>query len=376
MKYSHLIMMILLSNNCIAQININEITDNITICHYPPGNVENVQQLTLNKNALKTHLDHHDDIILVTGECSKGEFLICNNGKNEKILKSEWKKENNLKNYYVGECKTDIYPLPKPESFISIPEEKITEYIKFTGTNRCVEGKKESDNDVFNATIKRTVISNAFIINSTIDNINPNNIKYGIISSNIGLTDLKSGVVDHNKVIGAELQNVEVTNLFLDTERDYIDSNGNNIDGGTYISVYGGELLEKFQLSENKVVNPVTSYGVIVYGVDAFGEPVRGTLLTGKIDKLQELDQSTLTKVRRFKGSVKNAIITDATVIMQNGVAVIVAGHLISGDFFGENISFGTTFFTIPLKTNIRETNHCFTPGSTVQQLNWREVVK
>lgn len=38
----------------------------VTICHIPPGNPGNVHTITISVNALKTHVDHHDDYI---GEC-------------------------------------------------------------------------------------------------------------------------------------------------------------------------------------------------------------------------------------------------------------------------------------------------------------------
>lgn len=109
-----------------------------------------------------------------------------------------------------------------------------------------------------------------------------------------------------------------------------------------------------------------------------FNDPVRGSLLNGKIDQHTQLAPTVLTKVRRLRGSVNNANITNATVIMLNGQAVVTSGHLMSGNFFGENTSFGTTINTTFFKINIHEVNHCFSSGivGSRGQLNWKEVVK
>ena len=36
--------------------------EQITICHLPPGNPENCQQITISVNALQTHLNHGDKL--------------------------------------------------------------------------------------------------------------------------------------------------------------------------------------------------------------------------------------------------------------------------------------------------------------------------
>jgi hypothetical protein len=45
---------------CFSQGNSNN--EKITICHIPPGNPENAHTITINKNALQSHLDHGDYI--------------------------------------------------------------------------------------------------------------------------------------------------------------------------------------------------------------------------------------------------------------------------------------------------------------------------
>jgi hypothetical protein len=38
----------------------------VLVCHIPPGNPENAHNICISKNALQTHVDHHEDYL---GEC-------------------------------------------------------------------------------------------------------------------------------------------------------------------------------------------------------------------------------------------------------------------------------------------------------------------
>lgn len=42
---------------------VSKSNDKITICHYPPGNPANVQEITISQNAWAAHEAHHGDII-------------------------------------------------------------------------------------------------------------------------------------------------------------------------------------------------------------------------------------------------------------------------------------------------------------------------
>lgn len=43
--------------------NSNAAPAKITVCHMPPGNVENCHEISVSLNALQAHLDHGDDMI-------------------------------------------------------------------------------------------------------------------------------------------------------------------------------------------------------------------------------------------------------------------------------------------------------------------------
>jgi hypothetical protein len=38
--------------------------DKITICHMPPGNPSNCQEITISLQAFEAHMDHHDDALV------------------------------------------------------------------------------------------------------------------------------------------------------------------------------------------------------------------------------------------------------------------------------------------------------------------------
>lgn len=38
--------------------------DKITICHLPPGNPSNCQEITISLKAFEAHMDHHDDALV------------------------------------------------------------------------------------------------------------------------------------------------------------------------------------------------------------------------------------------------------------------------------------------------------------------------
>jgi hypothetical protein len=50
----------------------------VNICHFPPGNPENYQSITISVNALGTHLSHHNDVFAVNGVCPPIAAGICN----------------------------------------------------------------------------------------------------------------------------------------------------------------------------------------------------------------------------------------------------------------------------------------------------------
>lgn len=60
--------------------------DKITICHMPPGNPDNCQQITISTNALQTHLDHGDRLFCYDKE-KYNDYLKLVNNDNDRIIK-------------------------------------------------------------------------------------------------------------------------------------------------------------------------------------------------------------------------------------------------------------------------------------------------
>ncbi|MCX7955273.1 MAG: hypothetical protein N3A01_08840 [Bacteroidales bacterium] len=62
--------------------------DKITICHYPPGNPNNPQTITISINALEAHLAHGDYI----GPCKTGNiiFIDCKPNPYQEYVKIEY----------------------------------------------------------------------------------------------------------------------------------------------------------------------------------------------------------------------------------------------------------------------------------------------
>ncbi len=46
---------------CCSFTSDDETPKTITICHVPPGNPDNCQEITISVNALDAHIDHHGD---------------------------------------------------------------------------------------------------------------------------------------------------------------------------------------------------------------------------------------------------------------------------------------------------------------------------
>lgn len=66
-KYFVIAAIFLLSGLSFA-FKANSNSDQISICHVPPGNTNNCQEITISISALQAHLDHGDDLICNSAE--------------------------------------------------------------------------------------------------------------------------------------------------------------------------------------------------------------------------------------------------------------------------------------------------------------------
>ena len=64
-KFSKLIVVavVLLLSSLFLGFSTNANSGKITVCHIPPGNVENCHEISVSMNALEAHLNHGDNLV-------------------------------------------------------------------------------------------------------------------------------------------------------------------------------------------------------------------------------------------------------------------------------------------------------------------------
>lgn len=82
-KIVSILVIVLLSFSGFNKSNTN---DKITICHMPPGNIDNCHEITISRNALQTHLDHGDKIFCDIESDYDGHLKLVNYDQ-ERIIK-------------------------------------------------------------------------------------------------------------------------------------------------------------------------------------------------------------------------------------------------------------------------------------------------
>jgi hypothetical protein len=72
MKYLKLLLVVAVVGIQIAAFAFSpENGDKVTVCHMPPGNPENVQEIEVSENAVDAHLEHGDKV----GHCTSPVLL-------------------------------------------------------------------------------------------------------------------------------------------------------------------------------------------------------------------------------------------------------------------------------------------------------------
>ncbi len=323
---------------------------------------------------------------------------ICNAGKSQSIKHSEWDGSKESKTYYLGKCAlpecsaeitTECTPaLPKSPKELAqaLPNEPLSvtnQYVPVYELVYCDDGGVKSSSPATNVTIKRARIVNASTENGTIDLTGmPTKVKYGIKAPGMGTMDINNATINEGKATGATLTGVTLNNVYIDTVNDYIDANGNLVAGNTtFIKVMGGKTKPTTLKEDGTITDGTIISGMITAGQDSAGNPVRGSITTGLYNADINNADSVLTEGRRTQGTIVNATIEDAQTTTVNGVTVVDAGTITSGqmDLVAATAStFGTVINATLSGTEISNTNHCFSSGTvgTHGQLNWKEVVK
>jgi hypothetical protein len=323
---------------------------------------------------------------------------ICNAGISQSIAHSEWDGSKESKSYYLGKCAlpecsaeitTECTPaLPKNPKEIgqALPNEPLSitnQYVPVYELVYCDDGGVKSSSPATNVTIKRAKIVNASTENGTIDLTGmPTKVKYGVKAPGVGTMDISNATIHEGKATGAKLTGVTLNDVYIDTAADYIDASGNLVAGNTtYIKVMGGKTKPTTLKEDGSITDGTIISGMITAGQDATGNPVRGSITTGLYNVDINNSDTVLTKGRRTQGTIVNATIEDAQTTTVNGVTVVDAGTITSGqmDLVAATAStFGTVINATLTSTAISNTNHCFSSGTVGSrgQLNWKEVVK
>lgn len=338
--------------------------------------------------------------VIATGntgvDASKDELEIaidiCNKSQtpsDQMISISEWDVNQESPSYYLGKCtpSSDAKPLPHDpqakcvnpnvgEECIPLPSDPTAKaYENITSEVQTCDdgGKKYANEQLTGLTVKRVRLANATTsqsldLSSPLD-VNPDGsqsklkIKYGVKLAGGQMDISNATITGGNQAMPVKLTNVTLADVFIDTAVDYIDSSGNLKATGSYISVKGGNTT-----------GTITG-GMITAGTDGANNPVRGSVATGIYQGA--IANDVLTKGRRIRGTLTNAVIENARTTSVNGETRLDAGDIVSGTITNAQV-FGTVLNATLTNVTISKVNHCFSSGTVGQrgQLNWKEVVK
>ena len=348
---------------------------------------------------------------------------ICDMSKtphDQSISRSAWESTKASENYYLGKCDappcdvdtvTGITlntpldctpPLPKKEDknvLPTKPDALVDEAKTVNGVQTCdvvlgggVLGGSTTEKST-NVSIKRARIANASTENGVFDTdtLIGTKVKFGV--KTIGAVDISQAIITKGKARNVTITGARLEDVYIDTANDYIDTNGNVIAAGTWISVRGGTTKVNTTKEDNSITRAVITSGMVTSGQDASGNQMRGRITHGlyetdisnqNADGTQNID--VLTKGRRTKGTLLNATITNATTTTVDGVTVVNDGTItanadgtpITMDSKTTTSTFGSVINAIVTGGVISNSNTCFTGGKigTNGQLTWEEVVE
>lgn len=312
-------------------------------------------------------------------------IAICENGVDKTIPKASW---DGGVNQDLGHCSKQAGDddLPTKEDALPVqPNSKVDEAVKVTGLEYCNDGGVKSDADTNGATVKRATIVNATTEGGTADLLTYiTRVKYGDKLRAVGTVDISNATLTSaNRAIGVLLTGVTLDDVYIDTDVDYIDANGNPISGGTHIPLLGGTTKSTSTKSDGSTTPATITSGVIVAGTDsASGNPVRGSITSAHFAGDVTNATTVLTKGRRIRGKLVNATIENARITTVSPVTIVDAGIIRAGTLEQGSTSpvsaFGTVLGATLTDMTLTNSNHCFSSGTVGNkgQLNWKEVVK
>jgi hypothetical protein len=284
------------------------------------------------------------------------------------IPKADWDGVN----YTVGECSDSTHSTTKPNPFPDEPQ-GLTPQATPEENPYCDDGGLRSNVTTTGATIKRATIINASTDGGTVtSSLVDKFLKYGEKNSAIGTIGISGAIIDKNSATGATLTGVTLTDAVIDINGSFDLNTGVFTPSDIFINATGGSTSPSY--SSPKPVSTIIN-GVIVAGADANGQPIRGSVTSGRYNTNAT---PSYTKSRRITGKLVDATITNAHIVTINGKTVVDSGTITAGTIEGTVSAFGTVQNAVITGAQLTESTHCFSSGTVGNkgQLNWKEVVK
>lgn len=324
---------------------------------------------------------------------------ICENGVDKAIPKENWNGAREGTGYYLGKCTSSPSAEPLPQSpddkNVVLPDEPLpSKYenpvplppqITYCDDGQSIKSSSSEEQPAKGVTIKRATIINATTQGGTIDLLTmPTKIQFGKKMSAIGTMDITNAtIIKGNKAINVTLTGVTLDDVYIDTATDFIDANGNLISNSstTYIKVTGGITKPFTQKEDGSITFATIVSGIITAGSDSGGNPVRGSVTTGRFKSDINLANAMMVKGRRVRGKLVGAIIENATTTTVNGVTVVDAGNIKAGQLEAGSTSpvstFGTVYNATITNGELYNAYSCSSSGNVGSrgQLNWKEVI-
>lgn len=324
---------------------------------------------------------------------------ICENGVDKAIPKENWNGAREGTGYYLGKCTSSPSAEPLPQSpddkNAVLPDEPLpTKYenpvplppqITYCDDGQSIKSSSSEEQPATGVAIKRATIINAATQGGTIDLLTmPAKIQFGKKISGIGTMDITNAtIIKGNKAINVTLTGVTLDDVYIDTATDFIDANGNLIGNNstTYIKVTGGTTKPFTQKEDGSTTYATIVSGIITAGTDSGGNPVRGSVTTGRFKSDINNTNTVMVKGRRVRGKLVGAIIENATTTTVNGVTVVDAGNIKAGQLEAGSTSpvstFGTVYNATITNGELYKAYSCSSSGNVGSrgQLNWKEVV-
>ena len=323
-------------------------------------------------------------------------IAICDMNKtphDQSIPKTSWDGRKEGIDYYLGQCNVSSTPKPKPCTEYPGSPQTLPLQKSVTESPICDDGGARSEIGATGVTIKRGTIINGTTKNGTVTLINNPSVIYGEKASATGNMDISnatigaaipttascvpiSGTTSGTIAAAVTLTGVTLNNAYIESSGRFNADTGEFTPSDSWIKVSQGTTSPTDETATPNWISTIVG-GVITAGTDTSGNPIRGSINSGRYD-VPATDADRITRSRRVTGKIVGATVTNATTMTSGGSTFVLSGTITAGTFEGDNSAFGTVVNASITGTNLSNSNHCFSSGTvgTRGQLNWKEVIK